>query len=157
MSIFNKLDAVVNRFNVLTEKMGDPTLYERQEEYQAITKERSNLEDVVAAYKEYSKIKANLEEAKDILKNEKDEDMREMAKEELSEYESQLPGLEDELKLLLLPKDPLDDKDVMVEIRAGAGGDEASIFVADVYRMYQNYCRSLGFKTENVSVSESLF
>jgi peptide chain release factor 1 len=154
MSIFNKLDAVVNRFNVLTEKMGDPTLYERQEEYQAITKERSNLEDVVAAYKEYSKIKANLEEAKDILKNEKDEDMREMAKEELSEYESQLPGLEDELKLLLLPKDPLDDKDVMVEIRAGAGGDEASIFVADVYRMYQNYCRSLGFKTENVSVSE---
>lgn len=154
MSIFNKLDAVVNRFDVLTEKMGDPTLYERQEEYQAITKERSNLEDVVNAYKEYKKIKSDLDEAKDILKNEKDEDLREMAKEELSEYESQIPVMEDRLKILLLPKDPLDDKDVMIEIRAGAGGDEASIFVGDVYRMYQNYCRGLGFKTENVSISE---
>jgi peptide chain release factor 1 len=154
MSIFNKLDAVVSRFHVLTEKMGDPTLYERQEEYQAVTKERANLEDIVIAYKEYSKIKSDLEDAKDILKNEKDEDLREMAKEELSEYESQIPILEDELKLLLLPKDPLDDKNVMVEIRAGAGGDEASIFVADVYRMYQNFCRSIGFSTENVSVSD---
>lgn len=154
MSIFNKLDAVVSRFEVLTEKMGDPTLYERQEEYQATTKERANLEDIVIAYKKFKKIKDNLEEAKDILKNEKDEDLREMAKEELSEYESEIPVLEEELKLLLLPKDPLDDKDVMVEIRAGAGGDEASIFVADVYRMYQNFCRGLGFKTENISVSD---
>ena len=154
MSIFNKLDAVVSRFHLLTEKMGDPTLYERQEEYQSVTKERANLEDIVIAYKEYSRIKADLEEAKNILKNEKDEDLREMAKEELSEYESQIPILEDELKLLLLPKDPLDDKNVMVEIRAGAGGDEASIFVADVYRMYQNFCRSVGFLTENVSVSD---
>ena len=154
MSIFSKLDAVVDRFDTLTEKMGDPTLYERQEEYQAITKERSNLEDIVAAYKEYKKIKSDLEEAKDILKNEKDEDLREMAKEELATYESEIPVMEERLKVLLLPKDPLDDKDVMVEIRAGAGGDEASIFVGDVYRMYQNYCRSLGFKTENVSISE---
>ena len=154
MSIFSKLDAVVNRFDVLTEKMGDPTLYERQEEYQAITKERSNLEEVVAAYKEYKRVKADLDEAKDILKNEKDEDLREMAKEELSEYESQIPAMEESLRLLLLPKDPLDDKDVMIEIRAGAGGDEASIFVGDVFRMYQNYCRTLGFKTETVSISE---
>ncbi len=153
MSIFNKLDAVVDRFDTLTEKMGDPTLYERQEEYQAITKERANLEDIVAAYKEYKQIKADVEEAKEILKNEKDEDMREMAKEELSEKESEIPGLEERLKLLLLPKDPLDDKNVIVEIRAGAGGDEASIFVGDVYRMYNNYCRSLGFKTEDISVS----
>ena len=154
MSIFSKLDAVVNRFEVLTEKMGDPTLYERQEEYQAITKERANLEDVVVAFKEYKKLKADLDEAKDILKNEKDEDLREMAKEELSLYEGQIPEMEERLKLLLLPKDPLDAKNVMIEIRAGAGGDEASIFVADVHRMYQNYCRALGFKTENVSVSE---
>lgn len=154
MSIFSKLDAVVDRFDTLTEKMGDPTLYERQDEYQAITKERANLEDVVAAYKEYKQIKADVEEAKDILRNEKDEDMREMAKEEISEKESQIPAMEEKLKVLLLPKDPLDAKNVIVEIRAGAGGDEASIFVADVYRMYQNYCRSIGFKTENISVSE---
>jgi peptide chain release factor 1 len=154
MSIFNKLDAVVDRFDTLTEKMGDPTLYERQDEYQAITKERANLEDIVKAYKEYKQVKADVDEAKEILKNEKDEDMREMAKEELSEKESEIPVWEERLKILLLPKDPLDDKNVIVEIRAGAGGDEASIFVADVYRMYQNYCRSLGFKTENISVSE---
>jgi peptide chain release factor 1 len=154
MSIFNKLEDVVDRFNTLTEKMGDPTLYERQEEYQAITKERSNLEDIVAAYKEYKQVKADVEEAKEILKSEKDEDMREMAKEELSEKESEIPVWEERMKLLLLPKDPLDDKNVIVEIRAGAGGDEASIFVADIYRMYQNYCRSMGFSTENISVSD---
>lgn len=154
MSIFNKLDAVIDRFNTLTEKMGDPTLYERQEEYQAITKERANLEDIVIAYKEYKQVKADVEEAKEILKNEKDEDMREMAKEELSEKEAEIPEWEEKLKVLLLPKDPLDDKNVIVEIRAGAGGDEASIFVGDVYRMYLNYCRDLGFKTENISISE---
>ena len=153
MSIFNKLDAVVQRFNTLTEKMGDPTLYERQEEYQAITKERANLEDIVVAYKEYKQVKADVEEAKEILKNEKDEDMREMAKEELSDKESEIPVWEERLKLLLLPKDPIDDKNVIVEIRAGAGGDEASIFVGDVYRMYQNYCRALGFSSENISIS----
>jgi len=153
MSIFNKLDAVVQRFNTLTEKMGDPTLYERQEEYQAITKERANLEDIVVAYKEYKQVKSDVEEAKEILKNEKDEDMREMAKEELSDKESEIPVWEERLKLLLLPKDPIDDKNVIVEIRAGAGGDEASIFVGDVYRMYQNYCRSLGFSLENISIS----
>lgn len=153
MSIFNKLDAVVNRFDTLTEKMGDPTLYERQEEYQAITKERANLEEIVKAYKEYKQVVADVNEAKEILKNEKDDDMREMAKEELSDKEGEIPLWEEKLKILLIPKDPLDDKNVIVEIRAGAGGDEASIFVADVYRMYQNYCRSLGFKTEDISVS----
>jgi peptide chain release factor 1 len=134
--------------------MGDPTLYERQEEYQAITKERANLEEIVKAYKEYKQVKADVEEAKEILKREKDEDMREMAKEERSEKESEIPVWEERMKLLLLPKDPLDDKNVIVEIRAGAGGDEASIFVADIYRMYQNYCRSMGFSTENISVSD---
>ena len=154
MSIFNKLDAVVDRYQNLTEKMADPTLYERQKEYQETTREHSNLEPVVKAYKEYKRLQEDIDEAKNILKNEKDEDMREMAKEELLENESKLPKMEEELKVLLLPKDPLDDKNVMIEIRAGAGGDEASIFVGDVLRMYQNYCRSLGYKTEMVSLSE---
>jgi len=154
MSIYDKLDKVVRRFDELTEKMGDPSLYDRQSEYKAVTTERSNLEALVAAYKEYKKAKEDLQGAKDILQNEKDEMMREMAKEDMSNLEKQIPELEQKLKLLLLPKDPLDDKNVIVEIRAGAGGDEASIFVADVYRMYQNYFRTLGFKMEPISMSE---
>jgi len=153
MGMFDKLEAVVRRYETLTEKLADPSLYDRQSEFKKISSERSSIEDVVQAYQEYKKIKDELTQAKDVLKNEKDEDMRDMAKEEISEIESRLPNIESELKILLLPKDPLDDKNVMVEIRAGAGGDEASIFVGDVLRMYQNYCSSLGFKTEVVSLS----
>lgn len=152
--MFDKLDSVVARFEQLTEKLADPTLYDRQAEFKQISEERANLEDVVIAYKEYKELKQNIDEAKDILKNEKDEDLREMAKEELNDGEARMPEMEERLKILLLPKDPLDNKNVMVEIRAGAGGDEASIFVGDVYRMYSNYCRNLGFKTDIVSISE---
>ena len=152
--MFDKLDAVVDRFEQVNEKLADPTVYERQDEFQALNKERSTLEEVVNSYQNYKKLRSDLDEAKNILKNESDSDMREMAKDEVSEIEQQLPDIEEELKLLLLPKDPLDDKNVMVEVRAGAGGDEASIFVGDVYRMYRNYIASLGFKEELVSISE---
>lgn len=154
MSIYDKLEGAVRRYEQLTEKMGDPTLYDRQDEFKKLSTERSNLEEIVKAYREFKSISGDIEEAKRILKEEKDEDLREMAKEELADKEGQLPVLEQELKILMLPKDPMDDKNVMVEIRAGAGGDEASIFVGDVFRMYQNYCRELGYKTEMVSVSE---
>src|SRR5690606_33353212 len=154
MSIYDKLEGAVRRYEQLTEKMGDPTLYDRQDEFKKLSTERSNLEDIVKAYREFKSIRADIDEAKRILKEEKDEDMRDMAKEELADKESQVPILEQQLQILMLPKDPLDDKNVMVEIRAGAGGDEASIFVGDVYRMYQNYCRDLGYKTELVSISE---
>lgn len=153
--MFDKLDAVVKRYEELTEKMADPTLYDRQQEFKAVSEERSNIEDLVVCYKEYKKIKGDLEGAKEILANEKDEEMREMAKEEISEYEGQIPEYEDRLKILLLPKDPLDNKNCMVEMRAGAGGDESSIFVGDVWRMYKNYFATLGFKAELVSASES--
>ncbi|AYF43654.1 MULTISPECIES: peptide chain release factor 1 [Halobacteriovorax] len=152
--MFDKLDSVVQRFEVLTEKMADPTLYERQTEFKQISEERSNLEDVVVAYKKYKQIKEDIAEAKEMLK-ESDPDMKEMAKEVLDENEPLIPDLEEELKLLLLPKDPLDNKNCMVEIRAGAGGDEASIFSADVLRMYQNYARALGWKVEIESLSEN--
>ncbi len=152
--MFNKLDAVIDRLDVLNEKMADPTLYDRQEEFKEVSAERAHLEPVVEAYKKYRTMKEDIEEAKNILKTEKDEDMRDMAKEELSDLEKLIPEMEEELKVLLLPKDPLDDKNVMMEIRAGAGGDEASIFVGDVYRMYQNYFREVGFKDELVSLSE---
>ena len=152
--MFDKLGAVVKRFEELTEKLADPTIYDRQKEYREISSERSSIEDIVIAYKNYQKIKEDLEQAKEILKTENDPDMREMAKEELSELEDQIPGLEEELRILLLPKDPLDNKNVMMEIRAGAGGDEASIFVADVYRMYSNYLKDLNFSSELISLSE---
>lgn len=155
MSMFDKLDAVVKRYEELTEKMADPTLYDRQDEFKAVSTERGNIEDLVNCYKKYSKIKSDLEGAKELLKSEDDEEMREMAKEEISEYEGEIPKLEDELKILLLPKDPLDDKNCMLELRAGAGGDEASIFVGEVFRMYKNYLSTLGMKVELVSASES--
>ena len=154
MSMFDKLEAVVARYEQLTEKLADPSIYDRQKEFKEISSERSNIEDVVIAYREYKKLKDDLEGSKEILKNEKDEDLREMAKMESSEIEAQMPAIEEKLKLLLLPKDPLDDRNVIKEMRAGAGGDEASIFVADMFRLYQNYFRALGYKIELDSMSE---
>ena len=152
--MFNKLEEVVKRFEQLTEKMADPSLYDRKEEFKKVSAERAQIEELVEVYREYKKTLEDLEGTKDILRQEKDEELREMAKLDLAELEAKIPEYEKNLKVLLLPKDPLDDKNVMVEIRAGAGGDEASIFVADVYRMYQNYCNKLGLKTELVSMSE---
>ncbi len=153
--MFDKLEAVVVRYDELTEQLADPTIYDRQEEFKKVSSERSSLEEIVNVYKEYKKIKDDVAQAKDMVMNESDPDLREMAKEELSENEGKLPEYEDRLKILLLPKDPLDDKDVMIEIRAGAGGDEASIFAGDVLRMYQNYFSSVGFKSEMISISQS--
>lgn len=152
--MFHKLDAVVRRFEILTERLGDPTLYDRPQELRETNTERSNLEPIVFKYKEYKKLVADIEGNKDIIHNEKDEEMRELAKEELSELEASLPTVEQELKLLLLPRDPNDDRNVMIEIRAGAGGDEAGIFVGDVWRMYKNYFNSKGWRAEVVSMSE---
>lgn len=152
--MFDKLEAVVRRFEVLTERLADPSLYDRAQELRETNAERSNLEPLVLKFKEYKKLISDIEGNKDIIHNEKDEDMREMAKEELGELEAKLPAVEQELKILLLPKDPNDDKNVILEIRAGAGGDEASIFVADVWRMYRNYFGTKGWRSEVVSISE---
>ncbi len=153
--MFEKLEEVLTRFDELTEKMNDPTLYQRQKDYQVVAKEHAHLEELVKTYKTYKDVQENMQEAKNILAQEKDEDMREMAKEELAEMEAKIPELEQALKILLLPKDPLDEKNVMVEIRAGAGGDEASLFVGEVLKMYQNYCRNLKLTSEMISLSES--
>lgn len=152
--MFHKLDAVVRRFDTLTERLGDPSLYDRAGELREINSERAHLEPIVNKYKEYKKTVADIEGNKDIIHNEKDEDMRELAKEELSELEAALPIIEHDLKLLLLPRDPNDDKNVIIEIRAGAGGDEAGIFVGDVWRMYKNYFNAKGWRAEVVSISE---
>ena len=152
--MFDKLEAVVKRFETLTERLADPSLYDRAQEMREINTERSNIEPIVIKYIEYKKLVSDIEGNKDIIHNEKDEEMREMAKEELSEMEAKLPAVEHELKLLLLPKDPNDDKNVILEIRAGAGGDEASIFVGDVWRMYRNYFGNQGWRSEVISISE---
>lgn len=153
--MFNRLDEVVKRYQDLTEKLTDPAIYDRQDEFKKITQERSSLTGIVEVYIEYKKLRDNVVEAKEILKNENDEEMRQMAKEEILENEKKLPEMEEKLKILLLPKDPLDEKNVMMEIRAGAGGDEASIFAADLFRMYQNYFKNLSFKFELISLSRS--
>ncbi len=155
MSMFDKLEAVISRYEQLSEKLADPSIYDRQKEFKEVSSERSNIEDIVLTYRDYKKLQSNLAGSKEILRNEKDEDMREMAKMELSELESILPEIEEKLKLLLLPKDPLDERNVIMEMRAGAGGDEASIFVSDMFRMYQNYFRHLNYKIEVDSLSES--
>jgi peptide chain release factor 1 len=152
--VFDKLDAVVKRFETLTERLADPTLYDRAQELREVNVERSNIEPIVLKYKEYKKLKTDIEGNKDILHQEKDEDLRQMAKEELSELEAKVPSIEHELKLLLLPKDPNDDKNVILEIRAGAGGDEAGLFVGDMWRMYRNYFNNQGYRSEVVSLSE---
>ena len=152
--MFDKLESVVRRFEILTERLGDPGLYDRPQELRETNTERSNIEPIVLKFKEFKKIVADIEGNKDIIHNEKDEEMREMAKEELAELEASLPGVEQELKLLLLPKDPNDDRNILLEMRAGAGGDEASIFVADCWRMYKNFFGNKGWKSEVVSISQ---
>lgn len=152
--MFDKLEAVVRRYEILTERLGDPTLYDRPTELRETNTERSNIEPIVVKFREYKKLVADIAGNKDIIHNEKDEEMREMAKEELAELEAKLPATEQELKLLLLPKDPNDDRNILLEMRAGAGGDEASIFVADCWRMYKNYFGTKGWKSEVVSISQ---
>ena len=153
--MFDKLDDVVKRHDLLAKKLANPNIYENQQEFRKVSSEHAHLSDIVNSYEEYKKIKEEIDEAKGILKEDKDEEVREMAKEVLEESEGRLLSIEEELKVLLLPKDPLDEKDVMVEIRAGAGGDEASLFVGDLLKMYQNYCKNVNFKTEIVSLSEN--
>lgn len=153
--MFDKLEGAVQRFVQLTEKLSDPDLYNHPEKLREINAERSSLEELVQTFDLYKKTKKINEDAKDMLRQENDEILREMCKEEVAQSEVQLVQLAERLKLLLLPKDPLDKKNVVLEIRAGAGGDEASIFVADVWRMYQNFFRSLQFKTELISMSSN--
>lgn len=153
--MFHKLESLLKRHEELTTMMADPELYQRQKEFRSVSEERAGLERVVQTYKEYKQLKKEFEGAKEILELESDDEMRGLAKEEVDEKAQQIAQMEHELRVLLIPKDPCDNKNVMVEIRAGAGGDEASIFVGDLYRMYQNFLKVRNFKTEVVSVSKN--
>lgn len=146
--ILERLEGVNNRFIEVGELITQPDVISDMDRYVKLNKEYKELEPLIEAYNEYKNILSNISDAKEILSEEKDEEMRAMAKEELDELESQVEPLEDKIKVLLLPSDPEDDKNAILEIRGGTGGDEASIFAGDLYRMYNKFCESKGWKIE---------
>lgn len=152
--MFDKLDDLLRRYEELMLELNDPSIANDQQRFRRLMKEQSDLTPIVEAYKEYKKCKETVEESLMILEEESDEEMKELAKEELNEAKSRIEELEKELKILLLPKDPNDDKNVVVEIRAGAGGDEAALFAAEIYRMYVHYAETRRWKVELVECEE---
>ncbi|MGB1306544.1 MAG: peptide chain release factor 1 [Flavobacteriales bacterium] len=149
--MLDKLEAIKNRFDEVSELIVDPNIISDMKQYIQLNKEYKDLQPIIEAYQEYKNILSNIENAKEMLK---DDEMKEMAKMELDELTPKQEELEEEIKVLLIPKDPADSKNAVVEIRAGAGGDEASIFTGDLYRLYSNYASSKGWKTEVVDVAE---
>ncbi len=154
MEILDKLEAIKNRWEEMGEQMNDPAVMADMKKFVKLNKDYRELEPIVNAYKEYKKLLSDIDSAKEVLENEKDPEFREMAKEELDELLPKKEKLEEEIRLLLIPKDPQDNKNAVVEIRAGTGGDEASLFAGDLFRMYQKYCESKGWKVDVVNVSE---
>lgn len=154
--MLDKLAFLEEKYEDLSEKIGDPEVINDQNQWKKLVKEHSDLEEIVVKYREYKAAEEGLQGAKEILRDkEADDELKEMAKMEISDLEDQIQVLEDELKILLLPKDPNDDKDVIVEIRAGAGGDEAGLFAADLFRMYTRYAESVGWKVEMMSANDT--
>ena len=148
--MLDKLEAINAKYMQLQEKINDPELINDMKNYVKISKEYKDLEPVIAAYKEYKDILSNIENAKDVIEKEKDEEFRDMAKEELVEFQQRQQKMEEDIRLMLVPADPQDGKNAVFEIRAGTGGDEASIFAGDLYRMYIKYFEKRGWKTEIV-------
>lgn len=153
--MFDKLEDLLVRFEEILSELNEPTVTNDQSRFQKLMKEQSDLQPIVDAYKEYKSCKETVEDSLSMLEEESDEEMREMLKEELNEAKARIEELEHELKILLLPKDPNDDKNVIVEIRAGAGGDEAALFAAEIYRMYVKYAEGRRWKTEMMSLNEN--
>lgn len=154
MEIIDKLEAIKEKWEALGEQINDPEIIGDMKRFVKVNKDYKDLEPIVVAFKEYKNLLSNIEEAREILKNEKDEDMREMAQEELTTSEQRCETLVEDIRLMLIPKDPTDDKNAVMEIRAGTGGDEASIFAGDLYRMYIRYCETKGWKIELVEMNE---
>lgn len=152
--MFDKLEDLLIRFEEIMGELNEPTVANNQERFRKLMKEQSDLTPIVNAYKEYKKSQQDVEDSLAMLDEEADEEMREMLKEELSGAKKRIEELEQELKILLLPKDPNDDKNVIVEIRAGAGGDEAALFAAEIYRLYVHYAESQRWKVETMNVDE---
>ena len=146
--MFDRLQAVEARYDKLTELLSDPEVISDTKKLREYSKEQSDMQETVEAYREYKQVKEQMDDAKAMLEDKLDADMREMVKEEISELEEQEETLSERLRILLLPKDPNDDKNVIMEIRGAAGGDEAALFAGDLYRMYSRFAEAQGWKTE---------
>ena len=152
--MFDKLEDLIRRFEDITRELNEPSVTADQDRFRMLMKEQSDLVPLVECYTAYKKCKETIDESIAMLEEESDSEMREMLKEELSEAKNHVPELEQQLKLLLLPKDPNDDKNVIVEIRAGVGGDEAALFAADLYRMYVMYSERQGWRVETMNIED---
>ena len=150
--MFQKLDSVEKRYEDLTIKISDPDIISKQDEWKNYMKEHAEIEQIVEKYREYKKVKQAIEDAKEMLE---DPEMKELAEIDLLDNKDKLPKIEEELKILLIPKDPDDDKDVICEIRAGAGGEEAALFAGTLFRMYSMYAERKHWKLEIVNENET--
>ena len=152
--MFDKLDDLLRRYEEIMNELHEPDVVNDQNRFRGLMKEQSDLTPLVEAYTEYKKRRQDVEDSLAMLEEENDGEMREMLKDELAAARKRIEELEQQMKILLLPKDPNDDKNVVVEIRAGAGGDESALFAAEIYRMYVHYAESQHWKVETVSVDE---
>ena len=150
--MFEKLEAVEKRYEELTKLISDPEVISNHEEWQKLMKEHASIEDIVLKFREYKKVKKAMEEAEELMQ---DPDMKELAEEEYYSSKEKMPGLEEELKFLLIPKDPDDDKNIICEIRAGAGGEEAALFAGTLFRMYSMYAEKKHWKVEVLNENET--
>lgn len=153
-TLLEKLEGLVARYEEVGTLITDPAVISDQARYVRLTKEYKELEDLMSARKEYATLLDNLEEGKDLLVNEQDPEMKEMAREEVTTCEAKIPQIEERIKLMLVPKDPEDSKNAILEIRGGTGGDEAALFAGDLFRMYAKFCEKKGWKMEISSASE---
>ena len=153
-SILEKYEAIQHRLDEVGQQITDPSVMADMKRYVKLSQEYKRLESLVKAFKEYRSLVENIESGKEMLSEETDEEIREMAKDEIETSEAQLPGKEKEIKLLLVPADPEDGKNVILEIRAGTGGDEASLFAGDLFRMYTKYCEKKGWRMDVTNVNE---
>lgn len=154
--MYDKLDFILNKYEELSLRVSEPELIANQPEWRKTVKEMSDMEPIVLKYREYKKAKGELEDAKELLEEAgSDEEMKEMAKMEISDLEDKLGTLEEEMRVLLLPKDPNDEKNVILEVRAGTGGEEAALFGSDLLRMYTRYAERRGWKTEILEYNDT--
>ena len=153
--MFEKLSFVEEKYLSLEAKLSDPDILNNRSEYQQIAKSYSDLTEIVSKWREYQKVREELKETEEMLSGKLDDDLKEMAYMEVGDLKEQITALQEELRLMLIPKDPNDDKDVMMEIRAGTGGEEAGLFAGDLLRMYSRYAERVGWQTELLSTVET--
>ena len=154
MDMFDRLEDIIRRYEDITMMLGDPSVVSDQAKFRSLMKEQKSLEALVECYKQYKETKQTIEDSLMLLDEESDPEMKEMLRQELSDAKDRIPELEEKLRILLLPKDPNDEKNVIVEIRAGVGGDEAALFAADMFRLYTRYAERHAWKVETMNVED---